>query len=100
MYYAIMCEDHPDSLDKRLSARPDHLAYLESLQNQGRLLLAGPLPAVDAEDPGSAGFQGSLIVAEFADQAAAEEWSQNDPYAQAGVFSSVTIKPFKRVFPR
>lgn len=100
MYYAIICEDHPDSLDKRLAARPDHLAYLQSLQDQGRLLIAGPLPAIDAEDPGSAGFQGSLIVAEFTNQAAAEEWSRSDPYAQAGVFASVQVKPFRRVFPR
>lgn len=99
MFYAIMATDVPDSLSARLGARPDHLARLHVLQDQGRLLLAGPLPAVDSEDPGSAGFTGSLVVAEFASLADAQAWADADPYVAAGVYQQVTIKPFKRVFP-
>ncbi|GGE45916.1 hypothetical protein GCM10007421_20150 [Halopseudomonas oceani] len=99
MFYAIMATDVPDSLAARLAARPDHLARLQVLQDQGRLLLAGPLPAVDSNDPGSAGFTGSLVVAEFASLEDAQSWANADPYVAAGVYQHVTIKPFKRVFP-
>ena len=99
MFYAIMATDPPDSLSARLAARPDHLARLQTLQEQGRLLLAGPLPAVDSEDPGSAGFTGSLVVAEFPSLDDAQHWADNDPYVAAGVYQQVTVKPFKRVFP-
>lgn len=99
MLYAITGQDTPDSLDKRLTARPAHVARLQALQDEGRLLLAGPFPAVDALDPGAAGFSGSLIVAEFATLAAAETWAQADPYVAAGVYAQVTVKPFKKVFP-
>ena len=99
MLYAIFGNDVPDSLDKRLGARPAHLARLQALQNEGRLILAGPFPAVDAIDPGVAGFSGSLIVAEFASLAAAEAWVQADPYVAAGVYAQVAVRPFKKVFP-
>ena len=99
MLYAIIAVDHPDSLQARLQARPDHLARLESLLNAGRLVLAGPHPAIDSPDPGAAGFTGSLIVAEFPDLAAAEDWAAADPYRQAGVYREVSVKPFKQVFP-
>lgn len=99
MFYAIMATDVPDSLAARLAARPNHLARLQVLQDQGRLLLAGPLPAVDSNDPGSAGFTGSLVVAEFASLEDAQSWANADPYVAAGVYQHVTIKPFKRVFP-
>lgn len=99
MLYAITGQDTPNSLDKRLAARPAHVARLQALQDEGRLLLAGPFPAVDAVDPGAAGFSGSLIVAEFATLAAAEAWAQTDPYVAAGVYAQVTVKPFKKVFP-
>ena len=99
MFYAIMATDKADSLSARLAARPDHLARLQTLQNEGRLLLAGPHPAVDAADPGSAGFTGSLVVAEFASLEQAQVWADNDPYVAAGVYQQVTVKPFKRVFP-
>ena len=99
MFYAIMATDTPDSLSARLATRPDHLARLQTLQEQGRLLLAGPLPAVDSEDPGSAGFTGSLVVAEFPSLDDAQHWADNDPYVAAGVYQQVTVKPFKRVFP-
>ena len=99
MLYAIFGNDVPDSLDKRLSVRPAHLARLQALQNEGRLILAGPFPAVDAIDPGVAGFSGSLIVAEFASLAAAEAWAQADPYVTAGVYAQVAVRPFKKVFP-
>lgn len=100
MWYAILCDDVPDSLALRQRVRPDHLARLDELQNQGRLLLAGPYPAVDAEQPGEAGFTGSLIVAEFPSRDAAEAWAAEDPYWLAGVYASVVVKPFKQVFPR
>ena len=99
MYYAIIAEDHEGTLEQRLKARPDHLKRLEALQSEGRLLLAGPHPAIDAEDPGPNGFTGSLVVAEFPDRQAAREWADADPYIKAGVYARVSIKPFKKVFP-
>ncbi len=99
MFYAIIAEDNPDSLDARLQARPSHLERLMQLQNEGRLLVAGPHPAIDAEDPGSAGFTGSLVVAEFSSLEAARAWADADPYIAAGVYSRVTIKPFRKVLP-
>ena len=99
MWYAIFGQDIPDSLDKRKAARPAHLLRLQALQDEGRLLLAGPFPAVDAEDPGMAGFTGSLIVAEFATLQAAQAWADADPYVEAGVYQSKTVRPFKKVFP-
>ena len=100
MYYVINGTDVADSLQKRLSVRAEHLARLDQLQNEGRLLTAGPLPAIDAEDPGTAGFTGSLIVAEFDSLASARQWANTDPYMLAGVFDSVSVKPFKKVFPQ
>lgn len=100
MLYAIISEDKPGSLDLRKQARPAHLRRLQSLQDEGRLLLAGPHPAVDAEDPGPAGFTGSLVVAEFATLEEASEWASADPYQQAGVYARVTVKPFRKVFPQ
>lgn len=100
MLYAIMCEDVAQSLPLRQQARPNHLAALDALQNQGRLILAGPLPAVDSESPGEAGFSGSLIVAEFDCLEDAEKWARSDAYNEAGVFSSITVKPFKQVYPK
>jgi uncharacterized protein YciI len=97
--YAIIAEDREDSLAARLSARPAHLERLQSLQDEGRLVLAGPHPAIDAADPGEAGFTGSLVVAEFASLQAAESWAAADPYVAAGVYQQVRVKPFKRVFP-
>ena len=99
MLYAIMAEDTPNSLDKRLNARPLHLARLTELQNQGRLLLAGPFPAIDSVDPGPAGFSGSLIVAEFANLADAKNWAEADPFIIAGVYASVVVKPFRKALP-
>ncbi len=99
MLYAIMAEDAPNSIEKRMAVRPAHLARLQALQEQGRLLLAGPHPAIDAEDPGPAGFSGSLIVAEFDDLASARAWADEDPYCFAGVYARVTVKPFKKVLP-
>jgi uncharacterized protein YciI len=98
-YYAIVGEDVPASLDKRLAARPDHLARLNQLRDEGRLLLAGPFPAIDSPDPGPAGFSGSLIVAAFDDLAAAQAWAEADPYVAAGVYARVSVKPFKKVLP-
>lgn len=100
MLYAIISEDNADSLSKRLAARPAHLARLQALQDAGRLLLAGPHPAIDTDNPGDAGFTGSLIVAEFEHLAAAQQWAAADPYIDAGVYASVTVKPFKKVFPQ
>ncbi len=99
MYYAIISQDIENSLDKRLAVRPDHLKRLETLQNEGRLLVAGPHPAIDSEDPGPAGFTGSLVVAEFDSLEAAQTWADDDPYIHAGVYAEVTVKPFKKVFP-
>ncbi|WP_437270606.1 YciI family protein [Stutzerimonas balearica] len=99
MLYAIIATDAPDSLKDRLAARPAHLARLEQLKEQGRLVLAGPHPAVDSNDPGEAGFSGSLVVAEFDSLEAAREWAEADPYKAAGVYSDVLVKPFKKVLP-
>ena len=99
MWYAITGIDTPDSLEKRLQARPAHLDRLHALKNTGRLLLAGPFPVIDDEDPGSAGFSGSLIVAEFSSLNEAQQWADADPYMAAGVYASVTVKPFKKVLP-
>ena len=99
MFYAIVGQDVSDSLDKRLSARPAHLDRLHALQQAGRLLLAGPFPAIDSNDPGTAGFSGSLIVAEFDTLAAAQTWADADPYVASGVYASVGVKPFKKVLP-
>ncbi len=100
MLYAIYAQDVENSLPMRQDARPAHLARLESLQAEGRLVLAGPMPAVDANDPGPAGFTGSLIVAEFESQQAASDWAAADPYVAAGVYAHVEVRPFKQVFPR
>ncbi len=99
LFYAIVGEDVPSSLDKRLSARPAHLERLNKLKEEGRLLLAGPFPALDSPDPGPAGFTGSLIVAAFDSLEAAQSWANADPYVAAGVYASVSVKPFKRVLP-
>ena len=99
MLYAIIASDAPESLDKRLATRPAHLARLEQLKNEGRLVLAGPHPAIDSNDPGAAGFSGSLIVAEFDSLSAAQAWADADPYIAAGVYAHVTVKPFKQVLP-
>lgn len=99
MWYAIISEDNESSLPLRATAREAHLARLRSLAADGRLLVAGPHPAVDAEDPGEAGFSGSLVIAEFPSLEAAGEWADEDPYVEAGVYRKVTVKPFKRVLP-
>lgn len=99
MYYAILSEDVEASLPLRQPARPAHVARVRELQDQGRLLLAGPHPAIDSEDPGAAGFTGSLIVAEFDSLEDAQAWADLDPYLQAGVYQRVTVKPFKKVLP-
>ena len=99
MLYAIIGQDTPDSISKRLAARPAHVARLHALQEEGRLILAGPFPAVDANDPAAAGFSGSLIVAEFASLPDAETWAQADPYVAAGVYAQVVVKPFRKTFP-
>lgn len=99
MLYAIVGEDAPGTLDRRLAARPQHLARLNALQAEGRLILAGPFPAIDAADPGPAGFTGSLIVAEFASLDDARAWADADPYVAADVYAKVEVKPFKRVLP-
>ena len=100
MWYAIIGQDVPNSLEKRMEARPAHVARLQELQKQGRLLLAGPFPAVDAIDPGEAGFSGSLIVAEFPSLPEARDWAKTDPYATAGVYSEVHVRPFRKTFPQ
>jgi hypothetical protein len=99
MLYAIIAEDIENSLEKRLAARPDHLRRLEQLRDEGRLIIAGPHPAIDAEDPGPAGFTGSLIIAEFDSLASARAWADDDPYIHAGVYQQVTIKPLRKVLP-
>ena len=99
MLYAIIATDVQNSLENRLNARPAHLARLEQLKNEGRLILAGPHPSVDSNDPGPAGFSGSLIVAEFESLQAAQQWAEADPYRAAGVYASVLVKPFKLVLP-
>ncbi len=100
MLYAMIGEDAADSLEQRLAVRPAHLARLQALQDEGRLILAGPMPAIDAADPGPAGFTGSLIVAEFSSLTAAQEWFAADPYVAAGVFTSTRVRPFWQVFPK
>lgn len=99
MLYAILATDRPDSLRARLEARPAHLERLQRLQEDGRLILAGPHPAIDSPDPGDAGFTGSLIVADFPDLDSAHAWADTDPYVAAGVYAQVQVKPFKQVFP-
>lgn len=99
MLYAIISQDVENSLQNRLAARPKHLARLTALQDQGRLVLAGPHPSIDSEDPGEAGFSGSLVVAEFESLKDAKDWADADPYIEAGVYANVTVKPFKKVFP-
>lgn len=99
MWYAITGIDVANSLDKRKVARPAHVARLHELLEEGRLLLAGPFPAIDAEDPGPAGFSGSLIVAEFDSLEAAKEWADHDPYRVAGVYREVTVRPFRQTMP-
>lgn len=99
MYYIIKGADRPGSLEQRLAARPTHLQRLQALQQEGRLLLAGPIPAVENPDPGPAGFAGSLIVAQFESLQAAERWVKDDPYMSAGVFDAVTVEPFRKVLP-
>lgn len=99
MYYAILCEDVPNSLPLRQQARPAHLERLQELLDQGRLLVAGPHPALDTEDPGDAGFTGSLIIAEFDSLEAATAWADSDPYVDAGVFNRVAVKPYKVALP-
>lgn len=98
MLYVIYATDVPGTLEQRLAARPAHLARLQQLRDQGRLLTAGPLPAIDSEDPGQAGFTGSLVIAEFDTLAAAQRWAQEDPYIHAGVYESVSVKPFRKAF--
>ncbi len=100
MWYAIIGQDVPNSLDKRIAARPAHVVRLQELQSRGRLLLAGPFPAVDALEPGAAGFTGSLIVADFATLAVAQDWANADPYVAAGVYAEVRVQPFKKTFPQ
>ena len=99
MLYAFICEDNPDSLAVRKQIRPKHLERLHALIEQGRLLLAGPHPAVDSADPGDAGYSGSLIVAEFEDLAAAQQWADQEPYLAAGVYRSIVVKPFVQALP-
>ncbi len=99
MWYAILAEDRPESLDARLAARPAHLARLEALRDAGRLLVAGPHPAIDTEDPGPAGFSGSLVIAEFDSLEEARAWADADPYVGAGVYERVTVKPFRKILP-
>jgi uncharacterized protein YciI len=99
LLYAIIAEDREDSLEVRLKTRPSHVERLKQLQSEGRLVLAGPHPAIDAEDPGPAGFSGSLIVAEFSDLDSAKAWANEDPYIKAGVYARVTVKPFNKALP-
>ncbi|GGE59434.1 hypothetical protein GCM10011533_10040 [Streptosporangium jomthongense] len=99
MYYAIISEDVDNSLSLRQSARPAHIERLQKLKAEGRLLVAGPHPAIDTPDPGNAGFSGSLVIAEFDSLASAQAWADSDPYMDAGVYSRVTVKPFKAVLP-
>lgn len=99
MLYAIISDDVDDSLEKRLSVRPAHLERLEALKDEGRLVLAGPHPAIDSDNPGEAGFSGSLIVAEFDSLEQARAWANDDPYVGAGVYAQVSVRPFKKVLP-
>ncbi|WP_413515119.1 YciI family protein [Serratia proteamaculans] len=97
MLYLIYAQDVPNSLENRLSVRPAHLARLQALRDAGRLVIAGPNPAIDSNDPGSAGFSGSTVIAEFSSLADAQAWAEQDPYVAAGVYAEVTVKPFKQV---
>ena len=99
MYYAIISEDKPNSLERRLAARPEHLERLKALAAEGRLLVAGPHPAIDSEDPGEAGFTGGLVIAEFASLEDAKAWADADPYVAADVYADVKVKPYKKVLP-
>src|SRR5690554_6246609 len=99
MFYVLIGEDAPDSLSARMAARPDHLARLEALRDEGRLLVAGPMPAIDSPDPGPAGFSGSLVIAEFGSLAEAEAWLAQDPYVLQGVFARTSVRPYKKVLP-
>ena len=99
MFYAIIAEDKPGTLDARMAARPAHLERLTHLKDRGKLLVAGPHPAIDSEDPGSAGFTGSLVIAEFSSLDEAQAWADKDPYIEAGVYAKVTVKPYKKVLP-
>lgn len=99
MLYAIISEDNPNSLEKRKLARPAHLARLQQLNDEGRLFVAGPHPAIDNENPGDAGFTGSLVIAEFSSLAEARSWADQDPYCAAGIYARVVVKPFKKVLP-
>lgn len=99
MLYAIISQDIPNSLERRMAVRPAHLQRLEALRDAGRLVLAGPHPAIDNEDPGAAGFSGSLVVAEFASLSEAQAWAEADPFTTTGVYEKVTVKPFKEVLP-
>lgn len=99
MLYALIGEDAPNTLEQRLAVRGEHLARLQALQAEGRLILAGPCPAVDSPDPGPAGFTGSVIVAEFDSLTAAQAWADADPYTTTGVFARCTVKPFRKVLP-
>lgn len=100
MLYIIIGEDNDNSLEQRLAVRPVHLERLTRLQEEGRLILAGPCPRIDSEDPGPAGFSGSLIVAEFASLEEAQAWADADPYLDAGVYRQITVTPFKKVLPQ
>jgi len=99
MFYMICATDVENSLEKRLAARPAHLARLNALKDEGRLLIAGPFPAIDSDDPGPAGFTGSLVVAEFDSLETAQAWAEADPYVEAGVYDNVVVKPYKKVLP-
>ncbi|OUS10863.1 hypothetical protein A9Q89_10340 [Gammaproteobacteria bacterium 53_120_T64] len=99
MWYSLVCSDVTDSLALRKANRPAHLQRLEALRDAGRLLVAGPNPSIDSEDPGEAGFSGSLIIAEFDSLTSAEDWAKEDPYQLAGVYASVNVKPYKKVLP-
>ena len=99
MLYSIVGIDHPNSLQARMAVRGEHVARLSELRDQGRLIIAGPNPAIDSEDPGEAGFSGSLIIAEFDSLQAAQEWADADPYIKSGAYASVSVKPFKKVLP-
>ncbi|OSN03612.1 hypothetical protein AU512_05600 [Lonsdalea iberica] len=98
MFYVIFATDAANTLEKRQASRPDHLARLQTLRDQGRLLTAGPLPAIDSNDPGSAGFTGSAVIAEFSSLTEAKSWAEADPYVAAGVYQTVVVKPYKQVF--
>ncbi len=99
MLYSIVGIDNPDSLEARMAVRSEHVARLNELREQGRLIIAGPNPAIDSEDPGDAGFSGSIIIAEFDSLQAAEDWAGDDPYIKSGAYASVMVKPFKKVLP-